>query len=172
VRIPPHIRADIQTHLDTFVDSDPESLLFVPVRGGCHVSDRVVRDAFRDACVPADVHGMRLHDLRHFAGTMTARVGNLPETMARLGHSTQSASLPIRARCRAVPWRSPKRCRHWRRARSKRSSLRWVGAGIETTAGAGGGRLSVVGSPCFSVVSEGHACKRRVGRVAIRRRGA
>lgn len=37
--------------------------------------------------------GMRLHDMRHFAGHQTARVANLPETMARLGHSTQTASL-------------------------------------------------------------------------------
>ena len=36
---------------------------------------------------------MRIHDLRHFAGTQAARVGNLPETMARLGHSTPKASL-------------------------------------------------------------------------------
>lgn len=36
---------------------------------------------------------MRLHDMRHFAGHQTARVANMPETMARLGHSTQSASL-------------------------------------------------------------------------------
>jgi hypothetical protein len=35
---------------------------------------------------------MRLHDLRHFAGTMTAQVGNLVETMERLGHSTPNAS--------------------------------------------------------------------------------
>lgn len=37
--------------------------------------------------------GMRLHDMRHFAGHQTARVAKLPETMARLGHSTQTASL-------------------------------------------------------------------------------
>ncbi|WP_083113771.1 hypothetical protein [Mycobacterium angelicum] len=36
---------------------------------------------------------MRLHDLRHFAGTQVARVGNLVETMNHLGHTTQSASL-------------------------------------------------------------------------------
>jgi integrase len=93
VPIPPHIRADIQTHLDTFVESDPESLLFVPVRGGCPVSDRVVRAAFVPACKAAGREGVRLHDLRHFAGHQTARVANLPETMARLGHSTQAASL-------------------------------------------------------------------------------
>jgi len=31
--------------------------------------------------------------LRHFSGTQTARVGNLVETMGRLGHSTVTASL-------------------------------------------------------------------------------
>jgi len=31
--------------------------------------------------------------LRHFAGTQTARVANLVETMGRLGHSTVAASL-------------------------------------------------------------------------------
>ena len=36
---------------------------------------------------------MRVHDLRHFAGTQTARVGTLRETMDRLGHSTVAASL-------------------------------------------------------------------------------
>jgi integrase len=87
--VPPHIRADIADHLAAYVNADPESLLFVPVRGGCHVSDRVVRDA----CKAADVSGMRLHDMRHFAGHQTARVANLPETMARLGHSTSTASL-------------------------------------------------------------------------------
>ena len=36
---------------------------------------------------------LRIHDLRHFAGTQVARVGNLTESMARLGHSTVKASL-------------------------------------------------------------------------------
>jgi integrase len=93
VVIPPHIRAALDQHLERFVDPDPEALLFVPARGGCHVDGRVVRAAFRAACRAADVSGMRLHDLRHFAGTMTAQVSNLVETMQRLGHSTPAASL-------------------------------------------------------------------------------
>jgi len=40
-----------------------------------------------------DGHGIRVHDLRHFAGTHTARVANLVETMSRMGHSTAKASL-------------------------------------------------------------------------------
>jgi len=93
VVIPPHIRADISAHLDEFVESSADALLFVPARGGCHVSDRVVRAAFVPACSSAGLENVRLHDLRHFAGHQTARVANLPETMQRLGHSTQGASL-------------------------------------------------------------------------------
>ncbi|MEZ0384794.1 tyrosine-type recombinase/integrase [Mycobacterium sp. pW045] len=93
VIVPKLFRDDIQSHLDTYVGPDPDAQLFVPVRGGCHVSDRVVRDAFRLACDAAGITGMRIHDMRHFAGHQTARVANLPETMKRLGHSTSTASL-------------------------------------------------------------------------------
>jgi integrase len=93
VMIPPHIRAEVQAHLDEYIEREPDSLLFVPARGGCHVSDRVVREVFVSACKSIGREGIRLHDLRHFAGHQTARVANLPETMARLGHSTSSASL-------------------------------------------------------------------------------
>lgn len=93
VIVPARFRDDLQYHLDKFTGAYPDALLFAPVRGGCHVSDRVVRDAFRLACEPADVEGMRIHDLRHFHGHQTARVANLAETMARQGHSTQSAAL-------------------------------------------------------------------------------
>jgi integrase len=94
VLIVPHIRAAITEHLEQFVESDPDALLFKPVRNGCHLADRIVRDEFRDACKAADVSGMRLHDMRHFAGHQLPRVGaSLPESMAWLGHTTQSASL-------------------------------------------------------------------------------
>lgn len=91
VAIPPHIRADVQSHLDDYVDIAPDSLLFVPVRKGCHISDRVVRDAFRPACAAVGLTGVRLHDLRHFQGHQLARVANQPESMARMGHSTPQA---------------------------------------------------------------------------------
>ena len=63
-----------------------------PRRG--HVNDQVfAKDVFKPACKTVGLEHMRVHDLRHFAGTMTARVGNLPETMARLRHSTVKASI-------------------------------------------------------------------------------
>jgi integrase len=92
VIVPPHIRADLIAHLATYVGKDPTAQLFPAVRG-CHLNDRVFRDYLAPALKTIGREDMRIHDLRHFAGTMAARAGNLPETMARLGHSTPKASL-------------------------------------------------------------------------------
>nr|WP_234901705.1 site-specific integrase [Mycolicibacterium fluoranthenivorans] len=92
VVIPPHIRDDIKSHLANHVDKAGDSMLFTPARGGCHVNDRVfAKDMFKPALASIGRDDMRVHDLRHFAGTMTAQVGNLVETMARLRHSTHKA---------------------------------------------------------------------------------
>jgi integrase len=93
VVVPPHIRADIKHHLKVNVAKPAESLLFPPARGGCHLNDKVFREHFTPALEAIGREGVRIHDLRHFSGTMTARVGNLVETMGRLGHSTVQASL-------------------------------------------------------------------------------
>lgn len=93
VVVPPHIRADIKHHLDTFVPKDAESLVFPALRDGCHLNDSVFAKHFAPALETVGRKGVRIHDLRHFAGTQAARVGNLVETMGRLGHSTVTASL-------------------------------------------------------------------------------
>ena len=79
VVIPPHIRADVKHHLDVFVANDAEALVFSPQRGGCHLNDRVFRDAIAKPLKDIKRSDLRIHDLRHFSGTMTARVGNLAE---------------------------------------------------------------------------------------------
>jgi integrase len=93
VVIPPHIRADVKHHLDVFVAKGAEELMFPPARGGCHLNDRVFRDAIATPLKDIKRGDLRIHDLRHFAGTQVARVGNLAESMQRLGHSTVKASL-------------------------------------------------------------------------------
>jgi integrase len=93
VVIPPHIRADIKHHLDVFTAADADALLF-PNGAGGHLNDTVFRrGSFRPALKSIGRDGVRVHDLRHFQGTQVARVGNLAESMARLGHSTVRASL-------------------------------------------------------------------------------
>ncbi|OBI12345.1 integrase [Mycobacterium sp. E2462] len=93
VVVPPHIRDDLKHHLAYNVKKDAEAQLFPASKGGCHLNDRVFLDYFTAALKAIGREGVRVHDLRHFAGTQTARVGNLVETMARLGHSTVKASL-------------------------------------------------------------------------------
>jgi integrase len=98
VVVPPHIRDALAEHLTRYVRKTPDALLFAPARGGCHLNDRVFRARYNDALDAIGRDGKVLprptiHDLRHFAGTQAARVGNLRETMDRLGHSTVKASL-------------------------------------------------------------------------------
>jgi integrase len=94
---PPHIRPAIKHHLATYVAKGADSLVF-PADRGCHLSDKTFRRYFAAALKDIGRDGKKkprpaIHDLRHFAGTQTARVGNLVETMGRLGHSTVKASL-------------------------------------------------------------------------------
>jgi integrase len=94
---PPHIRPAIKHHLATYVAKGPDAHAF-PAERSCHLSDKTFRRYFASALTAIGRDGKKkprpaIHDLRHFAGTQTARVGNLVETMGRLGHSTVKASL-------------------------------------------------------------------------------
>jgi integrase len=93
VTIPPHIRNDIKAHLSAHVADKPDALLFVPVRGGCHLHDRVFNDTFKTAAKDVGRQDLSAHDLRRFAGSKNAQVATLTENMARLGHKTVGAAL-------------------------------------------------------------------------------
>jgi integrase len=93
VTVPPHIREDIKSHLAQYVSADPEALLFVPARGGCHVNDRVFNDTFKNAAKDVGREDLSAHDLRRFAGSKNAQVATLTENMARLGHKTVGAAM-------------------------------------------------------------------------------
>ena len=97
---PPHIRPAIKHHLTTYVGKESDALVFSPDRS-CHLSDKTFRRYFTAALTSIGRDGKKkprpaIHDLRHFAGTQTARVGNLVETMGRLGpqHRQSQPDLP------------------------------------------------------------------------------
>ena len=46
-----------------------------PARSGCHLDDKIFRDYLATALKAVGREGVRVHDLRHFAGTQVARVG-------------------------------------------------------------------------------------------------
>lgn len=99
VDIPPHIQQDIKDHMSQYVSSEPDALLFVPARGGCHLNDRVFnKDIFQKAAKDVDRADLSAHDLRRFAGTTNAAVGaTLAENMKRLGHRTSKAAMLYQA---------------------------------------------------------------------------
>jgi integrase len=74
VVIPPHIRPAVKHHLEAHTKPEDDALLFTPVRGGCHLNDKVFADSyFKPTLTVIEREGVRVHDLRHFAGTMTSR---------------------------------------------------------------------------------------------------
>ena len=94
VTIPLHIREDIKATSGAVRFSDPESLLFKPAMGGCHLNDRVFnKDVFKKAAKDVGREDLSAHDLRRFAGSKNAQVATLTENMARLGHKTVGAAL-------------------------------------------------------------------------------
>ena len=98
VTVPRHIRADVKHHLDVHVASGADSLLFgsTSPRGRCnHLYDTTFRrGVWLPACKAVGLHGVRVHDLRHTAETLTVAAGaTLKESMQRLGHSSVAASL-------------------------------------------------------------------------------
>jgi integrase len=94
VVLPPHIRADIKHHLDTYVGPEADALLFTS-RGKCgHVAQNVFREALKAACTLIRRPGVTPHALRHLGGTLTARAGaTMAEVQTRLGHSTVRAAM-------------------------------------------------------------------------------
>ena len=93
VVIPSSLVSQLTEHLDTHVDENPDALLFTN-NYGRPIRATVWRKAWRQGTDVAGCQEIRLHDLRHLAGTLTAQAGaTLRETMDRLGHSSTDAAM-------------------------------------------------------------------------------
>ncbi|MGH9247686.1 MAG: tyrosine-type recombinase/integrase [Acidimicrobiales bacterium] len=91
--IPSELVPELEAHLDAWVAPSADALLFVGERGAplrAGVWQREWDRARHSIGLPE----LRLHDLRHVAGTLAAATGaSTKEIMRRLGHSTQDAAL-------------------------------------------------------------------------------
>ncbi|HVT76991.1 MAG TPA: tyrosine-type recombinase/integrase [Acidimicrobiales bacterium] len=86
---------EILEHLAANVDAGPDALLFVDELGRPYNRGNL-SEFWRAAVAAAGApKGLRIHDLRHHAATMTARTPGVTtkELMARIGHSTHQAAL-------------------------------------------------------------------------------
>ncbi|MEM9655151.1 MAG: site-specific integrase, partial [Actinomycetota bacterium] len=93
VALPASLVEIVTEHMLMYVGPDPDSLLFTNSHGR-PIRSSTWHPAWDEARIAAGLPGLRLHDLRHLAGTLTAQAGaTLKETMAWLGHSTVGAAL-------------------------------------------------------------------------------
>jgi len=95
IAIPPHVVPAVVDHLAEHVDPGPDALVF-PRRPGTdlHLIHTETTKTFARARKGAGRPDLRLHDLRHTGATMAAQAGaTVAELMARMGHSTVTASM-------------------------------------------------------------------------------
>ena len=94
VAMPARLVQLVGNHLQAHVGDDPEALLFTN-RQGRPVRATVWATAWNDTRRTADLERVRLHDLRHLAGTLTSSQAGATtrELMDRLGHSSMDAAM-------------------------------------------------------------------------------
>jgi integrase len=95
IAVPPAIQGEIVKHLMTYVDSQPDALVFTGPKGGAlrraHFNNltRWV-ETVREIGVP----GLHFHDLRHTGNHFAAQTGaSTADLMARMGHDDMRAAL-------------------------------------------------------------------------------
>ncbi|WP_425003861.1 tyrosine-type recombinase/integrase [Mycolicibacterium sp. S3B2] len=93
VAVPPHMMTALKNHMDKYVASQPNSLLFPADHGG-HLAPATFYRWYYKARANANREDLRFHDLRHTGAVLAAQTGaTLAELMARLGHSTPAAAM-------------------------------------------------------------------------------
>ena len=79
-------------HLRSYTATSPEAFVFLSSQGTHLRRSNHNRRVWQPAIQVAGGEGLRVHDLRHTAGTLaTAAGGSLREVMDRLGHPTTVA---------------------------------------------------------------------------------
>jgi integrase len=94
VALPAFLVTELERHLERWSGPGPDGLVFPAPEDGPMRRSNFRRRAWVPALRLVGLEGLRFHDLRHSAGTMTAVAGaTTKELMARLGHSSPRAAL-------------------------------------------------------------------------------
>lgn len=95
VSIPPHLIPTVEAHLEAFVGSAADSLLFPSSSSSNrHMQPSTLYKVFYPAREAAGREDLRWHDLRHTGAVLAAQTGaTLAELMGRLGHTTPDAAM-------------------------------------------------------------------------------
>jgi len=94
VTLPAVVVEALAEHLRRYTAKSPEAFVFLSSQGKHLRRSNFNRRVWQPAARAAGIEGLRVHDLRHTAGTLvTAAGGSLREVMDRLGHSTTVAAV-------------------------------------------------------------------------------
>ena len=94
VTLPAVVVSALAEQLARYTAKSPEAFVFLSSHGKHLRRSNFNRRVWQRAVKAAGVEGLRVHDLRHTAGTLaTAAGGSLREVMDRLGHSTTVAAV-------------------------------------------------------------------------------
>ena len=94
VELPDDTKDELSHHLDAYVAPEPDAYVFTRPSGRpLRRSD--LSNAWHAALAAVRIEGVHPHDLRHFAGTTTARMPGITtkELMSRMGHKSPRAAL-------------------------------------------------------------------------------
>jgi integrase len=94
ITLPAVVVEALAEHLTRYTSKSPEAFVFLSTQGTHLRRSNFNRRVWQPAVKASGVEGLRVHDLRHTAGTLaTAAGGSLRELMDRLGHSTTVAAV-------------------------------------------------------------------------------
>jgi integrase len=94
VAVPPHVAHIVRNHLIEHTGPSEFALLFPSDTGATYLSSSSLYRYYHPARAAAGRDDLRFHDLRHTGALFASDNGaSIPEMMARLGHSTQGASM-------------------------------------------------------------------------------
>ena len=94
VALPMAVVEALEHHLATYAEPGEDGTVFTGPSDGPLYRARL-SDHWQEACRAVGVKGLHVHDLRHHAATLTARMPGITtkELMARIGHSSPRAAL-------------------------------------------------------------------------------
>ena len=94
VPLPRRVVAELEHHLATYTEADPEALVFTGPKGAPLRRAGFARLWWRPATMKADLEGLKVHELRHtFVALSIASGGDARKASIRAGHSSVAFTL-------------------------------------------------------------------------------
>jgi integrase len=96
VSLPAPVADELEHHLASYAEPDPDALVFTAARGSALRATNFRRRIWRSAVRAAELDGLRIHDLRHTAVALWIAAGASPKEVARrAGHTSVKTVLDV-----------------------------------------------------------------------------